>query len=971
MAKLTPDLTIQAAQATLAKAVAKLKAVPALVGQADNSTLFQGKTVAQVKTLADAVSAAHRADKNDPHHLKPGDVGIYTTPQVEALFTGRLPEGKLPLDSVGTQSYLPLGVGGTFEGATSRTAPINVTPLWLEGDGSIVYLRDGTSGSTTGVYYAFLDKFLTAAGGTQPTSTNRRYRPSYFPAGTEAAFMLGFCDNVLIGRLQDANGTLGDIFVSWTNGTFDDARHTGIIIPIANWPAGNGEFRISPQVSGASVYLFHVEYIYTPSSPFDITVYTLPVANLKAGSTTNPAQVTGITTNGFAGALSGLPVIRLANVVVSSVASEKPIILKTSAGVAWGVINLSHYDKSSVVCATNASGVIRVKLAARAYGENVTVGSASYYNISFTFDPATKVATLDPGLTASQSVFASDAQGAITIAGPIFNSLDGRNDLAWPVMGNGYVSQLVSQGWVVSYYVDQVVDNMYIARGKIPNYTNAYDALQYGRAAMGQVGVWQVTPKFGSAIGGSIGGVYQLSGNAGAGNLRNVVFSVGRYANGNQAPGLAYTDVEGTANYTYRSLYAGTLQGYRPSAGRQMLSDLGLNPADFVLALSEVSGNNVVTSGARFMEDFKVSGKARLNNDLTVTGSVQIAPAVLASLKASMVARLQSLNGMGPLRDASIEVAVPQAFTSIGLIAFGVVNDTNNNTWYYVGRASITSGNAQNVAGATLTGDYYAQQVLTGNGVGVARNNHDRVGAAAIYDAGDCYLIGLCMVSCFWVTGGAPNISVALAINKASGQIDTRKVFYTAQHLTIGIVGWIAHPAHGLCFVYNTVGTGGTGDEMTKALINSAGKNSWAEFSAWTPPGTASGYLVLVSQDMAQGWVVYFTEATPATVGGRSITLPVGSVDLRSLVADPSNKTFYVYVETVAGVTNWRISLSILATDHTRFYVGTVVTGAAVISSINLNKALRFGGYTLSDTAKGGSIPISLGQPYETPKTHW
>ena len=119
-------------------------------------------------------------------------------------------------------------------------------------------------------------------------------------------------------------------------------------------------------------------------------------------------------------------------------------------------------------------------------------------------------------------------------------------------------------------------------------------------------------------------------------------------------------------------------------------------------------------------------------------------------------------------------------------------------------------------------------------------------------------------------------------------------------------------------------------------------KISESEFDNWSIGSVAkSSYRVLTSQEVAQGWVLYFTEETSVVLNGRFYKLPPQNFNLLTLTATPANRTFYVHVQVVNGEAKYLVSLTKQADSATLLYLGRVVTGANTITSIDVRKASR------------------------------
>ena len=126
--------------------------------------------------------------------------------------------------------------------------------------------------------------------------------------------------------------------------------------------------------------------------------------------------------------------------------------------------------------------------------------------------------------------------------------------------------------------------------------------------------------------------------------------------------------------------------------------------------------------------------------------------------------------------------------------------------------------------------------------------------------------------------------------------------------------------------------------------------------------------VVVMSQEVPEGFSVYFTQELPVFLGGMYDKLPIQTVDLRTIKADPSNTTFYIYVsmDRSKGEASYVISTALLDETLTRAFIGTIVTIDAGIDRIDAEKVTRFLTYRPSTYKRGSAIPASTGVPSGT-----
>lgn len=111
------------------------------------------------------------------------------------------------------------------------------------------------------------------------------------------------------------------------------------------------------------------------------------------------------------------------------------------------------------------------------------------------------------------------------------------------------------------------------------------------------------------------------------------------------------------------------------------------------------------------------------------------------------------------------------------------------------------------------------------------------------------------------------------------------------------------------------------------------------------------------------GWVIHFNEETPCLLSGRYAALAPVGINLTTVKANPGDTTFYVYVQ-IEGITASYQILEELASETDMYmFIGTITTGASAVSTIDIKKFTKFGGYRLSSTPQGQSIPVTTGLP--------
>lgn len=870
----------------------------------------------------------------------------------------------VPISRVGELSYLPLNVSGSFEGATMNFE-MRRYPGFVENDGTYVFLRNGTTGSVMGVYYAYVKNAVSGAL-TTPVRTNFRYQPSYFPAGTTARYVMRSDGQCILGRLQSSAGVLGDYFVSLTNGTFDATKHVGAVIPAANFPTLNDSTsNIEAFVGDTNLYIVVTSSGSNISVPVEFALYSIPLSNIKVagGGNVLPTQITGWTTTGFGGTFAGLTNIRVANKQLSTQASDLPIVVyPASPSAGWGAFTDNDTNINTDSAQDASTGNIRIRVTGTSVSTVGSTGISTLAPISFwiNVNPVAKTAALEGPATTPGSASYDSAGGKMVFSGGMF-----------PATAEGYLPGDYQGGggtwtWSPGGYWFGVRDsdppdydaNVYKAQCS-SFYPSRYEALAPSATVTGNATV-SFMPMYGSALGGRMLGVWPLPDSymlaASYGPKQDKSYEWGPVL---VQPGPFFIAGE------YQSQYNGLLDGFPPSVLRTRVSDMGLSNDTFTSLISEIAANGVVTtSGGRFLDGYNTIAPQTVsvvNNVLQQGGGTILLPQIVSDqLKTAAWSAL----GISEPPASNVEVFVPQN-TAIPLFALLTWTDASKNVWVSLLELSITSGSRTGqISSLAIVSNSPAQSTDTGTTIFPLNDSLLWTsGACTIYEGSDAYFVGFLSKVYLSTPGSGSAHNVRFAIPKSTNRPDwtTRNIqlqggTYNVSYYT----GWVSM-GFGECD-QNPTGS----DNYTKIILN-VKCTTLAQYNAWSTIKTG----VLTSQDVAQGWLVYFTDNVPVLLNGVSFTVAPTTIDLSSIKSDPSNTTFYVYVQVVAGVCSYLITPTQQAESPTMMYLGTVITGASGITSINVKKVTRLDNYRLSTAKQGSSISVSPGTPDTAQHLNW
>lgn len=845
----------------------------------------------------------------------------------------------LPLSHYGTHNYLPAGVSGSFEGA-SENQSYRRQKIQLEDDGTLVMLRSGTDGSTQGVYYSYMPNALNAANLNLSVNTNKVYRPGYFGNNKFAVGMIGSDEKLAVGYYQTTDNTGSGVFVSLTNGTLDDTQHSGFIVSDITQIQPYGSLQYVMMANDNSLYFFSVG---TSSNEFLVGVVRV-VYNITAGTFT-ATRITGWNTKTFYNeTVSNTDNITVMKSMISSNIVDKPYLY-----VPKNTYNIGLYMTSMDFYAAQEPGTqnIRFRVNGDAWITSTSYNTRPQHGFSYTLNLSTKQCSLDAGNDIGSNVapfVVTDTGSSYIATGNVINSD--------PLYNHGGYRNLYS-----CYYYMSTGDTFCLST---PNLSEALE-IQYSKFSPNSIynilntrvntssefkyGV--VHPSFGSSVGSYICGLELLPNNG--------TKLASRSDAGGQVP--SYAVHKPTPNFQFKSLNFGTLNGYEPTTDRNFLP----NTNDYRMIISSISGNTITANGGIFISDIRYSQPASYDYHMTGTGTFSITPSVLDNFKTAEYAKVAASWNLSSTAQKVAVLFVPQ---QTNIPAFVMLSTATTDLKNYV---KIMEVNVNTRSGNITTLTFKRTVYENADGTSFNPNSIAYVGQAStgliIYDMGDNYFIGGTNPVFHEVIGNTATPQFRSIVNKASGQFTDFKI--TGYHATFEI-GTQPAAVPGLGF-----GVFVQADQSNKIVFKSCG-TTLADYNAWTDKADP---IVMVSQDVAQGFIVYFTEETPVMLSGKSFTMPVTNINLTTIKANPANSTFYIYVKMDQGVAKYVITEDVISETGTSaynvFWIGTVKTDSLQILSVDVLKRSRLDVFGAALEATGSAFPVSYGLPSNTGTINW
>ncbi|UTS53816.1 hypothetical protein UES1_449 [Escherichia phage UE-S1] len=847
--------------------------------------------------------------------------------------------GMLPISHYGSMNYLPAGVGGDFNGASENQA-YRRNKVLLENDGTLVLLRSGTNGSVEGLYYSYLSNALAVTDMSRTINTSRQYKPGFFGPNRVALGLFNTDQNIIMGRYKDiSNNTIGT-FISITNGTLNDTLHTGFFVNQTDIsPEGGVEYAMMAE--DGSIYVFNV---INENNKFEIAIVKV-VFNVDNGSYT-ATRITGWTTKTFYNTTySGQNNIVITNAMTSTNIADKPYVF-----VPPNLYGMGIYMTSIDLYVAQQPGTqnFRFRMNGDAYFAMPTYSSRPQHNYSFTFDMNSKQCTLDAGndIGSFQAPLVITNTGSDLVASGNVLNLDPLYD------HNGYRNIYSSyfylnSGDVFCTACPNLAEPLAMQKAKFPVQI-VYNMLNVRAVISSNFIGGIVRPSFGSAVGSYINGVELLPDN-----------STKQYSRASGSGGFSpsYAVHKSTPNFTFQSLSLGTIQGYEPTTERKNVSENNNNR----IFISTVSGSTVTTNGGIFMVGQRYSQSLSFDKNLNGTGSISVSQSVLDGFRDSEYAKVLSDWNLSPQAGKDMTLFVPQ---QADIPAFVMLSTITNDFKNYIRIAEVNVntrvGEIKSITFKRLVlenryGDSFTPNVggyIAPSSVGLT-----------IYDGGSFYFIGGSDPLTHPTIGNTATHIFRAYVNKSSAQFESFIIDGIHAYYNQGRQ-FTALPDIGFGY-FDTI------DYDNKMIFRKCG-TTIEEYNNWKEQGNP---INVVSQDVAQGFVVYFTEETPVILSGKSFTLPVSNIDLRTIKPNPANTTFHVYVKLKQGLVTYHITTDVISETGTIAYnilwIGTIRTNDIQIVSIDIQKRSRLDIFGASLEAAGVSFPVSYGLPSQTGTINW
>lgn len=921
---------------------------------ADNTKLLNNRSEASIRDEGNVQITNHLTQRN-PHGLQASQLNAYSYKQFEDMLAGLPRLSSIPVDRFGELNYLPLSVGGSYEGATMNF-DMRQYAMIIEDDGTMVYLRNGTNGSTRGVYYAYMLDVLGAV--KAPIRTTRRYEPSFVPAGKYIRFIQHTAGQYMMGVFADkATDAYGDSFIAEINGTMDATKHRGCFIAKS--------FQFAPGMGPLS-WVKCKDGIYgfatlSGGASWEIIVYKLPL-EFQEGQYVTPQRVTGFSGLGINGvAFNDKTNITTANAVATN--GEHTAAVMNLNNIPWQIVNVFYSGQCQLAVAVDeVTGYVRVRISGDCFMMVKGTVITPWVSYSLVVRPEEKTFTMDGrDQTAVMQVNGGGYPYVEVAPRAVIHSGRGASSTG------GNISGIDSHCWHRAGYWFGISDyqlpdiSAYMGRNKPANgATTAFQGLDTTLEMNASVTLF-ILPEYGSAFGNLFSGLTPLP------NNRYMTNCYGKNAVGVMKSGLVLA-TPGAIGWKYKSIGTpGGRDGYAPNVFRKFAADLGKVDAKLAYTVSVIDTLGQVTAGCgHFVEGGNVENARGIDGDLNEVGTISVSQGVFNSVRPQVLSKLVDLGKPAYPSKSVIGIVITQ---NAQMPIFGYMH------WFEADKVERMVFFDMALTGGSRTG------AMTAFVVGNAFSNVFPVSTAAVSIANDNVLAA--------TTGG---ICVTLFSDGivVSG---VTKTYTNRQNYGGGALWRFAIPTGSTDWwstlkVYETTLTGawpnfssipGVGcvtlipEDLNTKLVYRPACRSVAEYAAWDRPAV---WQALFTQDMPQGFILYFSSPVPMLMAGKVYTVPAATIDLNGLVSDPSNKTFYVYITINSnGVPQYEFYLAKTPESATVMYIGTIKTNSLNIESINLTKVTRIHGdggyYRPSSVPQGSSFMVTNGSPDVPTSTAW
>lgn len=888
----------------------------------------------------------------------------------------------LPISFYGNTSFIPPAIGGSFEGLGSRN---EAAAMCMESDGTISYLSNHFDGRVDGLYFSIVNGY--------PNNISMSYQSFRYdhPVLTNA----GIVPNVVCQGGGDEVLLVGDSvrkrwFVALTNGTLNPSFHTMVELDMTNFQNN----ALSAQTTSVHLMGNFVVIIQAFASPGNEIGYDsrrflrIPIQQIKTSSYVTPSRMNLSFTNWDGRVFTGATDFLWTEAVKDVNGNFTRYMYKYNRPLnAYNTGNGLYRTQGNLSCPIpNKPGWFLVKMRAHSYvpyylpdGVTTTAYSSSP-ELLYEFNPGTGVMNI----LDQKSMLTINLDNGVDPTVQVQNYYGAPHHVTVQSFDSNCVTVLNDGNWLVSTTSEvyrtphQIALLVSGAKTKYDAMSKKFTTLNYPLMQLVASPVESITsPIKNSIYPGSV--TYDPEG--------EFFISVGQKTSDRRKIFLRkvsgeYAVRDGFENINYASVYSRPLSNNvfetnliseQPRAGitgdAAFLSAAGmtnLGETSFMMGFAGKHFVNPATGwGENTPKDRSVRIARTVNRTIDANGVYNYTPTGFITYPVAIINQL--INTIVPVanrnspdfsitvldtkfwnnakvtsRPVVIMIHYVDLATTMRRCAIATLNttyNTSNAADYIVTAASVISSRVNDVMSQ--------QSNVTPTSWPVDVNLRSQASnAAELYYSGTTIEIIINTAYTTQHLGNAGNHGAAITINQAG-------------HAILSGGG------------YNQTWEGGA----QLSLIPKVGSGSKLAPSASGATaeliGVGSTVYGRISCYPDPAWSLFFQSDIDPVFNGKSYHMLAGVVDLRSIKADPSNTTFYIYLRLVSGEPQYIIT-EVKTFDTTyNMWIGTVVTNASQILSISRSNVLLLNGARISETKRGGAIPASNGLITEQGQFPW
>lgn len=939
---------------------------------AESADTLEGKTPAEIQVLAMNEVTKHTSKLGqNVHGLDPHDLDTYNKQEFDKSFDSLMDlDSGVPLDFYGDREFLPPAVTGSFESG-STSVPYGAVAMMLEDNGTLMILRSGTDGDTSGVFYSYLRNAQTETDiDANLVMSNARYHPAYFPDGMSAKAILSGTQDLIIGIMKnDVTGAHTGYFISMTNNTMDQTKHTGIFVPL------NGFIQLGEPrpalwqipfgfIKGNYAYILHD---LRSEGKLGHRVWRINRAELISGNFTSATQIKGWTINrGTAGNVARDDIVLFDNINDAVIKSGKP----------HTVYNADNGNDMPIALKRD-NGTVSVlyspyiQLAPDDLLSNI--GSQHWY-MRYEFDEVTK--TIDASKYWNNKVKTIYPVGGVIIGNGDSAAVSPGNVFSHPKFRNNQDSSCLyttvfNQMWLWTS-ISFVSGGRTLVRLTFADDKDPAEMLDGKVDALSVVSTVPVG-RYGSAV----TTVYRSGGALGENVL---VCKNNQLVDGKLLFNWVRVGFSGSPTFQYSSVTGNyAFKGFAPTTDRKGQKQMGWADDQLDRMVTEASPGVSKNHKGRFSSWHNETSRAEnITTNGVQSGAITCPRAVIRALETQIEADLRS-KGYRPYTASAnsyfaLELIIPQAYTDMPAFAYGSWINEDRYVYNFIYSVTI-AGTRQAITNASIIASSatVVKFVATaGTMLGMASledcapNTLRRVNGGFVAALGECNNLAV-------VGNGCRPVYLATYTTATGKWAIVEDDIYWDYFNETAPMGWYNFPSRGLYFGFSSEFTYGQVDCGSKLLATPACTTDMPQFGPSAlrfRAGSPDYGIVLLSQRVVNAWTVYFSDDSPAMLDGFYYTVQPLTHVLDSITA--ANKTFHVWLVRSGDTLEYRIvDSSIVPPSGKSLYLGYFTTNNTGIETIKIEKRVAVGGMMLSADPRGNAIPLTSGTPNNAGRLNW